>query len=89
MIRDRVSFRGVIRPLEPESEIPALLFPSGYIGVLLEPIARRFVEGQALWAKKFAKAAKRVASERIKNLELAKGEVLRTVVCSMHHQSVH
>jgi hypothetical protein len=88
MIRERVSFRGVIRPLEPESEIPALSFPADYIGVFLEPVARRFVEGQALWARKFATATKTVASERKKNLKLAKGEALRTMVCTIHQQSV-
>ncbi|KAF8514646.1 lipase/ esterase [Hysterangium stoloniferum] len=88
MIRERVSFQGVIRPLEPESEIPALLFPVEYIGVLLEPIARRYVESQALWEKKFAKATKRVASERKKNLELAEGEALHTVLNTTTHSSM-
>jgi hypothetical protein len=79
MIRERVSIRGVLRPLEPKSEIPPLSLPLHRLGKINESVARRYLIGQDLWAKKFSKTAKKIELKRRKNLELARSETLRTV----------
>ncbi|KAF8494050.1 hypothetical protein JB92DRAFT_2997135 [Gautieria morchelliformis] len=79
MICERVSIHGVLRPLEPKSEIPALTLPLHRLGRINEGVARRYLIGQDLWAKKFSKTAKKIELKRRKNLELARSETLRTV----------
>lgn len=79
MIRERVSTNGVLRPLEPESEIPILTLPSNRLGRINEGVARRYLKGQGLWAKKFGQTAKKIETLRKKNLEAAKCETISTV----------
>ncbi|KAH7928695.1 alpha/beta-hydrolase [Leucogyrophana mollusca] len=75
MIRERVSTRGVIRPLEPESELDAFHVPPEIIGVLSELAVRRYIEGKAKFDKKFAKDIHAIEKHRSRNLELAKKDV--------------
>jgi hypothetical protein len=42
MIRERVSIRGVTRPLEPPEEIPALMLDKNEIGLIKEVSQARF-----------------------------------------------
>ncbi|KAH7909353.1 hypothetical protein BJ138DRAFT_1010974 [Hygrophoropsis aurantiaca] len=74
MIRERVSTRGVIRPLEAESELDAFHVPSEIIGVLSELAVRRYIEGKAKFDKKFAKEIHVIEKHRKRNLELAQRE---------------
>ncbi|KAI0260172.1 hypothetical protein BC834DRAFT_902176 [Gloeopeniophorella convolvens] len=46
MIRERVSTQGIIRPLEDESELPALQVPPALVGTLSERAIRRFIKGK-------------------------------------------
>lgn len=48
MIRERISTRGIRRPLEPESEIPALQLPLDELGKVKELPAKRYLTGQTL-----------------------------------------
>jgi len=80
MMRERVSTTGVLRPLEPEPELPALNLSAEYIGAVNEGVARRYIEGQARWEKKFGKTARKIEAKREKNLELAKMEMIKSVV---------
>lgn len=74
MIRERVSTSGVLRPLEPESELPACNLPLENMGVINASAVKRYLEGQALWDAKFSGTIKGIAKMRAKNLELARKE---------------
>lgn len=88
MIRERVSIRGVLRPLEPESEIPTLKLPIDHLGKINEGVARRYLTGQDLWKTKFSKTAKKVEAKRMKHLQLARFETIRTVETMVRHVNV-
>ena len=71
MIRERVAVDGTCRPLEPAEELDAMKMPSDEVGVIKEGPAIRYLNGQALWDKKFKHAIKTVARHRKKNLQHA------------------
>lgn len=102
MIRERVSTRGIIRPLESEENLPGCKFPVEKIGLVNEAGkpntsdaneispwydhlttgylvlgAKRYLEGQALWDKKYSSHVKKVARQREKNLALAKEDNIK------------
>ncbi|KAG8768394.1 hypothetical protein FRC12_005594 [Ceratobasidium sp. 428] len=79
MIRERVSTSGVLRPLEPESELPACTMELANIGVINAAAVKRYLEGQALWDSKFASTIKSIAKQRTKNLELARKEGRKSI----------
>lgn len=68
MIRERVNFDGVCRPLEPESQLGAMTMPADQIGMIKEGPAMRYVEGQAEWDAKFKRTRRKIARHRAKNL---------------------
>ncbi|CDZ97386.1 Arylacetamide deacetylase [Phaffia rhodozyma] len=68
IIRERVSTTGVLRPLEPEADLPGLHVPFDELAKIKELPAKRYLTGQALWDKKFAHAATKVERERKKNI---------------------
>lgn len=88
MIRERVSIRGVLRPLEPESELPILRIPTHYLGRINEGVARRYLTGQDLWKVKFHKTARKIETERMKNLQLAKSETIHMVKTMVSYVNV-
>ncbi|KAG9045790.1 hypothetical protein FS837_005652 [Tulasnella sp. UAMH 9824] len=71
MIRERVATNGVIRPLEDEALIPACTMKLEDIGVLHEESVRRYLKGQAIWERKFAKVARSIEGQRQKHLNLS------------------
>ena len=71
MIRERVSTRGVLRPLESEEDLPALHLPADELGMIKELPAKRYLTGQGLWDVRYSRAAKTVEQHRKKNLEKA------------------
>lgn len=79
MLRERVATNGQIRPLEDESELTALNWPTEMTCVITEPCARRYLEGQAIWDQKYAKTAKKVAVQREKQIRQAQKETERLV----------
>ncbi|KAF8841752.1 alpha/beta-hydrolase [Paxillus ammoniavirescens] len=86
MIRERVSTRGVIRPLEPAEQLDALRVPPEIIGVLSERAVRRYLEGKALFDKKYAKEMLTVEKHRNRNIDLAKKDISKNLV---HLQELH
>ncbi|KAJ7782646.1 hypothetical protein B0H16DRAFT_1493861 [Mycena metata] len=79
MVRERVSTRGVLRPLEPEAELLAFSVPPETICVVSELAVRRFIEGTERWDRKFASAYKTVEKHRHRNLERAKKDTVRNM----------
>ena len=73
-IRERVSTRGVIRPLEPEDKLPGLQLKESLVGALCESSLRRYMQGKAKWDGKFSGTTKSVDKERRRNLKLAHKE---------------
>lgn len=67
MIRERVDVRGFLRPLEPETSLPALQVPPDEIGCIKEGPVERYLTGQTQWTKRFAKTARKVEKQRAKN----------------------
>ncbi|QRV97947.1 carbohydrate esterase family 10 protein [Ceratobasidium sp. AG-Ba] len=79
MIRERVSTSGVLRPLEPESELAACTMDLADIGAINAAAVKRYLEGQALWDEKFKSTIKSIAKERAKHLELARKEGRKSI----------
>ncbi|OBZ69937.1 AB hydrolase superfamily protein C4A8.06c [Grifola frondosa] len=79
MIRERVSTRGVVRPLEAEGELPAFLLPPALIGVISELAVRRYLDGNAKFTKKFSKTSKSIEKKRQRNLDLAHKDTVRSM----------
>ncbi|KAK4055202.1 hypothetical protein OIV83_000482 [Microbotryomycetes sp. JL201] len=68
MIRERISLTGVVRALEPESELECLNLNPEDIGVVKEAPVKRYLAGKTIWDKKFKSVAEKVQREREDNL---------------------
>lgn len=68
-IRERISTKGIVRPMEPESDIKALKMLEGTVGVINELTAKRYLEAQAVWDKKFKDTLKTISKQRQSHLE--------------------
>ncbi|KAG0708609.1 hypothetical protein DFH29DRAFT_1041315 [Suillus ampliporus] len=79
MIRERVSTSGVIRPLEPESDLDAFHVPPEIMGIFSELTVRRYLEGRAKFDKKFSKELHAIQKQRDRNLELSSKDVLKNM----------
>lgn len=79
MIRERVSTRGVIRPLEPEEDLTAFALPPDLVGVVSELAMRRYLDGKSKFDKKFHKRSTKIAKKRRHNLETAKKDALKNM----------
>ncbi|KAI0653965.1 hypothetical protein C8Q70DRAFT_926701 [Cubamyces menziesii] len=79
MIRERISTRGVVRPLEPEPELTAFQLPPELVGEVSELAVRRYLDGAAKFGRKFAKAAKAIEKARRRNLERARQDTMRNI----------
>ncbi|KAJ7188711.1 hypothetical protein C8R46DRAFT_1205850 [Mycena filopes] len=84
MVRERVSTRGVLRPLEPEADLIAFSVPPEAIGVVSELAVRRFLDGTQRWDRKFAGAYKTVEKHRQRNLERARKDTVRNMNVLQH-----
>lgn len=73
-IRERVSIRGVIRPLEPETKLPAFQLEEDHVGAICERSLRRYIQGKTKYDNKFSGTLKGVKKERKRNLKLARKE---------------
>lgn len=71
MIRERVDFNGICRPLEPVSELGAFKMPAEEIGMIKEGPAMRYIEGQAIWDHKFRRTRRTIERHRKHNLKQA------------------
>ncbi|KAJ7668682.1 hypothetical protein DFH06DRAFT_1084836 [Mycena polygramma] len=79
MVRERVSTRGALRPLEAEADLLAFSVAPQNIGVVSELAVRRFLDGTKRWDRKFASASKTVEKHRHRNLERAKKDTVRNM----------
>lgn len=79
MIRERVSTRGEIRPLEPEDELVACTLPHERVGVVDELAIRRYIEGKTRWDERYKRTTETIRKQRAKNLNIAKFETVRNV----------
>jgi hypothetical protein len=85
MIRERVSTHGLIRPLEPEIELPAMKVPPELIGTLSEVAIRRYVTGKERFDKKFARTIKRIEKHRLRNINRASQDMNQHIVALQHY----
>jgi hypothetical protein len=85
MIRERVSIHGIIRPLEPEPELPAMQVSPELIGMPSEHALRRYITGHAHFEKKFSRALRRIANQRQQNLERASRDTHLHVTALQHY----
>lgn len=84
-IRERVSIRGVIRPLEAEAELPAFQLEPELIGVVSKDSLSRYIQGKADYKVKFSDTLKKVADERKRHLDLAFQEGDESLVHLEYH----
>lgn len=77
MIRERVSTKGVVRPLEPESELEAFQLQPKMVGRLSEHIIKRYVTNRDIFHKKFSHTTKSIDKHRRKKLERAKHDTMK------------
>ncbi|KAI6095066.1 hypothetical protein F5141DRAFT_1162759 [Pisolithus sp. B1] len=80
IIRERVSTRGEIRPLEPKEQLDAFSVPSSMIGVLSERTLRRYMDGRALFDNRFRKDMAATEKLRRRNTDLAKKEFSKVIL---------
>jgi hypothetical protein len=85
MIRERVSTQGVIRPLELESELPAMQVPPELVGTLSEHAIRRYVTGHARFTKKFARAIRNIEKHRQRNIDRATRDMDQHIAALQHY----
>jgi hypothetical protein len=68
MIRQRVNRHGVIRPLEPASELPGCTIDPNEIGVIKEGPVRKWLEMQRQWELRFGNARAKVHKKRLRQM---------------------
>lgn len=68
MIRQRVTRYGVIYPLAPESQIPALNLDPASMGVIKEGPVRKWLQKKSEWDQKFAREKRKVQKLRTKQM---------------------
>lgn len=66
MIRQRVDRHGIIFPLAPHAELPALQLPAAEIGVIKPGPVRRWLAAKKTWDTKYAKQKRRVQQARMR-----------------------
>jgi hypothetical protein len=79
MIRERVSTRGIVRPMEPESELDAFHVPQEIVGDFSELAVRRYLDAKVKFDRKFSGVRKVIDKHRRRNLELAKKDITRNM----------
>ncbi|KAG6850876.1 hypothetical protein H0H93_007494 [Arthromyces matolae] len=89
MIRERISTRGLIRPLEPESELGALTINADIVGRLSELALRRYLDANAMFDKKFAHTIRTIEKDRRRNLKLAKKDTKRDMHALQQHLTLN
>jgi acetyl esterase/lipase len=71
MIRQLVDRNGVIHPLPPAAELPAMQMPASDVGVIKPGPVRKWLEAKKEWDRKYAREKRKVQRQRIK--EMAQG----------------
>ncbi|KAH8922706.1 hypothetical protein BT69DRAFT_219503, partial [Atractiella rhizophila] len=79
MIRERVSIKGVIRPLENTSQIRCLNLDPEDIGIIKEGPVRRYLDGKKDWDQKYRRVYLRIQRKREHNVKRATREELERI----------
>lgn len=79
MIRERISTRGEVRPLEPKEELEALSVPQGMRGVVSQPMLERYLQGKAFFDEKFAKEMQEVEKQRKSYIDFATKDFAKVI----------
>lgn len=64
----------MIRPLEPEADLPAMQLKEDLVGAICEHSLQRYINGKGEWDRKFSRTGKGIDKERKRNLKLARKE---------------
>ncbi|KAJ6490399.1 Alpha/Beta hydrolase protein [Mycena vitilis] len=72
MVRERVSIKGITRPMEPREEMSVLKLKPSQIGIIKEGPTIKWLKGQQEWDQKYEKSAARAIRQRQKNEEKGK-----------------
>ncbi|KAJ3812059.1 hypothetical protein F5876DRAFT_75249 [Lentinula aff. lateritia] len=79
-IRKRVSTQGVLRPLEPFSNLLAFSIPPQLISVISERAVRRYIAGRTFFEHKFSGMKKKaIEQRRRKHLQKARKDTTRNM----------
>ena len=84
MIRERVATNGVLRALETESLLGGCTLPIEKLGLVTETAVKRYLEGQALWDKKYRNVARKVTRDREHHLKLSKEHACKVLERIQH-----
>ncbi|KAI0968160.1 hypothetical protein F4678DRAFT_443474 [Xylaria arbuscula] len=68
IIRQRVSRHGVIRPLEPATELPACTLDPNTIGAIKEGPVRKWLEARRQWDTRFESTRVKVHKKRLRDM---------------------
>ncbi|KAI8955425.1 hypothetical protein F4801DRAFT_327367 [Xylaria longipes] len=68
MIRHRVSRHGVIRPLEPASELPGCTLDPNDVGVIKQGPVKKWLEARRQWDSRFGTTRAKVHKRRLKEM---------------------
>ncbi|GAA5871840.1 hypothetical protein JCM3774_000316 [Rhodotorula dairenensis] len=79
MIRERVSITGVVRPMEPESEMSMLHLDKEDLGVIKEAPVKRYLAGKAVLDRHFRSTYKKVQKKREKHLRKSMQEEAKRI----------
>ena len=79
MIRERVSTRGIVRPLEPESDLDAFRIPANIIGEFSELAVRRYLDAKSQFDKKYHGTKKYIDRRRRRNLKIARNDIQKNM----------
>ncbi|KAF8161335.1 hypothetical protein B0H34DRAFT_796140 [Crassisporium funariophilum] len=87
MIRERVSTKGIVRPLELEAELDAFQMPKEHIGRFTDKTINRYLRDRAIFQKRFSHTVKTIEKHRRQNLEHAKQDTIKRL--SVLRQALH
>lgn len=79
MIRERVSITGVVRRMEPESEMSMLHLDKEDLGVIKEAPVKRYLAGKAVLDRHFRSTYKKVQKKREKHLRKSMREEAKRI----------
>ena len=68
MIRQRVDRHGLIYPMAPESDIPALQMPASELGIIKPGPVRKWLAAKKEWDTQYASEKRKVQKRRIKDI---------------------
>ncbi|KAL5508275.1 hypothetical protein ACEPAH_5894 [Sanghuangporus vaninii] len=88
MIRERVDIRGRVRPMEDKNDVHCLRLKADEIGLLREAPARRWLEGQQEWDRRFKNVAKKVERRRKKTVRKYENALTRARELGLVHVSI-